>query len=144
MPRIIRSCLALASVLLLACSSTPPTTSQRTSTGAGPAQQFSGFCQDWMAKLRERERANLSGIKLRAIGNRVVGEYTGYGSGALECSAQATGFSATPFVGTLIYEEILYAKTGKTRVRARRSTARPVRRIEVTELFRYDGKRGLP
>ena len=141
---LVRCCVGFACSLLLACSFAPHATPGRASPRVDAAQQFSGFCDGWMKKLRDRERTNLAGIQLRAIGSRVTGKYTGYGNGALECSARKTGLVTTPFVGTLIYEEILYAKSGRTHSRARKSTPRALRTIEVTELFRHDGTRWLP
>jgi hypothetical protein len=71
-----------------------------------------------MENLRERERSNLAGIELQRVGSRLVGKYTGYGHGALKCSARPTRFESSPFVGTLVYGEIVYSKSGKTRVSA--------------------------
>ena len=141
---VLRCCLVTACLLPLACSPGPGGSAGRISGNSDAHQEFSGFCQNWMEKLRVRERSNLAKLRLRSVGSQIVGEYTGYGSGALECSAASTGLMATPFVGTLIYREIHYSKRGKDRKRALKSEPRTLRTIEVTELFRYDGTRWLP
>lgn len=100
---------------------------------------FAKFCATWLSKLELRHRQNEQAVRYQRSGDLLVGEFTGYGRRPLSCSARPTGDSRTPLVGRLGYHEIRYQKAGSTKSRARRSSPRELYRIEVTELFRYDG-----
>jgi hypothetical protein len=104
------------------------------------ARRFEHFCGDWISKLEKREQANERNVQLKKTGKRYVGEFTGYGRAPLRCTATPTGKPVTPLVGRLGYHEIRYQKSGATRAGAKKSKPRELYRIEVTELFRYDGK----
>jgi hypothetical protein len=103
------------------------------------SKSFRGFCKGWLSKLQTRERANQKAVKLSKKSGRYVGEFTGYGRSVLSCNASPTGNRATPLVGRLGYHEIRYRKVGSTRAKALKSKPQELYRIEVMELFRYDG-----
>ena len=104
------------------------------------AHRFERFCGTWISKLEKREQANERNVRFKRTGQQYVGEFTGYGRAPLRCTATPTGKPVTPLVGRLGYHEIRYQKSGATRAGAKKSKPRELYRIEVTELFRYDGK----
>jgi hypothetical protein len=111
---------------------------------AGPAgKSFDLFCASWMQKLNQRSERNAKKIAYRKTGGRIVGEYVGYSSKPVRCSVKETGVPANPFVGKLVYYEVRYRKAGETRAAARKSRPKPLERIEVLELFRFNGKRWI-
>ncbi len=114
-------------------TSSTPAVPQKASKG------FTKFCGEWLSKLETRHRKNEQSVQYQRKGHLFVGEFTGYGRRPLSCSARPTGDSRTPLVGRLGYHEIRYQKAGGTKSRARKSSPRELYRIEVTELFRYDG-----
>lgn len=117
------------------------TLAQPDTAHAASAKNFNGFCQSWMGKLAERERNNLSQVKFREHGDGVLAEYTGYSDKPVRCETTATGVKANPFVGKLVYYELLYRRAGRTPKEARTSQPQVLRRVEVLELFRFDGTR---
>jgi len=133
---------------LLCCTSGRPTEGRKSlapqpaARVRGPAaQSFDRFCRSWMGKLSVRHEHNAKKIAYRKNKGRVVGEYVGYSKTPARCSVKKTGVPANPFVGKLVYYEVRYRKAGKTREAARASRPRALERVEVLELFRFDGKR---
>ena len=112
---------------------------------AAPAQAgdggFGRFCKTWMGKLEQRERRNIDLMTLRKRGAETVGEYTGYARKAIECKPRSQVTPGKPAVGTLVYHELKYRKSGPTQAAAKRAKPTVVQRTEVMEVFRYDGKR---
>jgi hypothetical protein len=109
----------------------------------GKANGFERFCASWMTKLRDRQKANERSAHFQRRGDVYVAEFTGYGSAPLSCSARPTGKPAAPFVGKLVYHEIRYSKSGASPAAAQKVEPRELYRIEVMELFRYDGSAWL-
>jgi len=100
---------------------------------------FSTFCSQWMQKLADREQANLKdSFKQRGAG--VVAEYVGYARKPLRCESRVKQ-PGTPGVGVLVYHEFKYRRSGTDRASARASDPVVLERTEVTEVFRYDGRR---
>ena len=99
---------------------------------------FDAFCVQWMQKLAARERANLASAEFRKHGNGVVAEYTGYARQASSCESRVARPGA-PGVGLLTYHEIRYRKRGADRDAARKNDPQVLERVEITEVFRYDG-----
>jgi hypothetical protein len=144
--------LALGLILVLGCAGpaemdkpdstvkgVEPDASMNGALKAG-SRSFEQFCSDWLSKLRSRQQTNERSLRFKRTGGLYVGEFTGYGRTPLQCKATPTGKPVTPLVGRLGYHEIRYQKSGKTRGQAEKSKARELYRIEVTELFRYNGK----
>ncbi len=101
---------------------------------------FPAFCGQWMRKLSERERANLANAKEARVSGRVVLEYTGYANEPLSCNSRVKQ-PGRPGVGVLVYHELHYRRSGATNAEARANDPEVVEKIEVTEVFRYDGSR---
>lgn len=104
---------------------------------AQAAQSFDSFCAEWMSKLAVREHDNVSKVKYTHEGGRVVGTYTGYESVPVRCQSKAK--PGAPGVGTLVYNELHYRKAGNSVESARKSSPEVVERVEVMEIFRFDG-----
>ena len=104
------------------------------------SRSFEQFCSSWISKLQNRHQTNEKSVQFKRTGGLYIGEFTGYGRRPLRCEATPTGKPVTPLVGRMGYHEIRYQKSGKTQNQARKSKPRELYRIEVTELFRYDGK----
>lgn len=111
--------------------------------GADPQARFQGFCASWMGKLRKRENHNVAQVRVERNGSGYVGRFTGYGRKPVGCVARPTGKSSTPYVGRLIYHEIEYEKAGRTQTQAVSASPREVGRVEVMELFRYNGSKWI-
>jgi hypothetical protein len=105
--------------------------------GAQAAQSFDSFCAEWMSKLAVREHDNVQKVKYSSEGGRVVGTYTGYESGFLRCHSKAK--PGAPGVGTLVYNELHYRKAGDSVENAKKASPEVVERVEVMEIFRFDG-----
>jgi len=101
---------------------------------------FDGFCREWMQKLEARERANLASAKFSVLGAEFVAEYTGYAKEWVRCESRVKK-AGKPGVGVLVYYEIRYRRAGADPGTARAAEPSIVERLEVTEVFRYDGRR---
>ena len=104
------------------------------------AAAFPKFCEEWMEKLAQRERINITGIKWQPSSVGVRGVYTGY-SREHSCLTK-TGTDNVP-VGRITYMELQYEKEGKSESEAAKSPPRAVETVEVTEIFRYGGGQWL-
>lgn len=101
------------------------------------AENFDSFCAAWMGKLAVREQQNLQKIQYAPTAGRVVGAYTGYEKVPIRCQTRAK--PGTPGVGTLVYNEVHYQKTGSTVEGAKGSSPQVMEKVEVMEIFRFDG-----
>ena len=126
---------ALATALLLSIPAAP----QPALAGSDGTRTFDRFCKSWMGKLHKRQVDNERAVRFVRKGNTLVGEYTGYTANAVECKAKPTGNAAAPYIGRIVYHEIRYGKEGSTAANAKKAKPRELYRVEVTELFRYDG-----
>ena len=120
----------------------PPPPSAPPPPAAEPNPVESAFqllCKDWMGKLVARESHNLENARVRQIRKLFVLEYTGYGADPIVCRADRSRRSNGTFIGRLVYQELRYRKTARSRARALASKPRITDRIEVLELFRNDG-----
>jgi hypothetical protein len=104
---------------------------------ASAAQSFDSFCQEWMGKLAEREAQNAAKVDYRPQGSQVVGTYTAYEKTPLRCQSRAK--PGAPGVGTLVYNELHMRKTGSSVESAKKSSPEVVEKVEVMEIFRFDG-----
>jgi hypothetical protein len=102
---------------------------------------FDRFCGSWMQKLAAQEKRNAEQVRLVKNGKGVTGDYVGYERKPLRCVIKSTGVAQSPYVGKLTYREIRYRKAGKDAKRARSAKPKAFHRLEVTEIFRWDGKR---
>jgi hypothetical protein len=109
---------------------------------AHASDDFGRFCTEWMGKLAQRERDNLKTAEARAGAGGVVVEYTGYASEPVSCVARIPQ-PGKPGVGILKYLERRLRRSGPDAARARSSEPAVLSQVEVTELFRFDGKRWI-
>jgi hypothetical protein len=103
------------------------------------AEDFDSFCAEWMGKLAVREQQNLQKMQYAPQGGRMVGSYKGYDKVPIRCQSRAK--VGSPGVGTLVYNEVHYQKVGPTVEGAKTSSPQVVEKVEVMEIFRYDGKK---
>jgi len=103
------------------------------------AESFDSFCAEWMGKLAVREQQNLKKMEYTPKAGRVVGAYTGYEKVPIRCQSRAK--PGAPGVGTLVYHEVHYEKAGPTVEGAKSSAPAVVEKVEVMEIFRFDGKK---
>jgi hypothetical protein len=102
------------------------------------AKAFPAFCKDWGAKLRKRERDNLTHITWKTKNGAEVGTYTGYGSvKTCECKQSSKGIP----VGKLSYQEFEYELDGKTVEEAKHAPPKTDSVTDTTELIGYDKKK---
>jgi hypothetical protein len=104
---------------------------------AQAAQSFDSFCAEWMQKLAVREHDNVNKVKYTNQGGQTIGTYTGYESVPVRCQSKAQ--PGKPGVGTLVYNELHYKKSGDSVESAKKSAPQVVERVEVMEIFRFDG-----
>ncbi|GIW40637.1 MAG: hypothetical protein KatS3mg076_1214 [Candidatus Binatia bacterium] len=127
-----RSCaFALSVALALFCAP------GATRAGEEIGENFRRFCESWMERLHEQEKANRRALEWRATPDGFEAEYVGYGP-LLRCEARGEGSTA---VGKLAYEEYRYRQKGPTREAAEAARPEIVDATEVTEVFRYDGSK---
>ncbi len=110
-----------------------------TAPSARAAESFDSFCAEWMGKLAAREQLNLKKIQYAPSAGRVVGAYTGYEKAPIRCQTRAK--PGAPGVGTLVYHEVHYQKAGPTVEGAKTSAPEVVEKVEVMEIFRFDGQK---
>ena len=103
------------------------------------SRSFHQFCSLWMAKLDEREQRNQKIARPAANGRGVIVEYTAYTDSPVSCEVKPVGSSGA-LVGRIVYHELLVQKHGATEAQAQQSEENVVERIEVMEIFRFDGK----
>ncbi|MEX2207168.1 MAG: hypothetical protein WEF50_13145 [Myxococcota bacterium] len=103
------------------------------------AESFDSFCTEWMGKLAAREQQNMKKIEYTPKAGRVVGSYTGYEKVPVRCQSRAK--PGKPGVGTLVYHEVRYQKAGPTVEGAKSSPPEVVEKVEVMEIFRFDGQK---
>jgi hypothetical protein len=104
---------------------------------AGAAQSFDSFCAEWMSKLAAREEQNLAKVQYAPENGHVVGKYTGYDKSPSKCQSRAK--PGAPGVGTLVYNELHFQKSGDSVESAKHSSPQVVEKVEVMEIFRFDG-----
>lgn len=104
---------------------------------ASAGQSFDNFCAEWMGKLAQREQQNAAKAVYSPQGGRVVGTYTGYDKTPLKCQSRAK--PGAPGVGTLVYNELHLRKQGDSVESAKKSSPEVVEKVEVMEIFRFDG-----
>ena len=107
--------------------------------GSVRAESFDSFCAEWMGKLAVREQQNMQKIQYTPEGGRVVGSYKGYDKVPIRCQSRAK--AGAPGVGTLVYNEVHYQKVGPTVEGAKTSQPMVVEKVEVMEIFRFDGQK---
>ena len=99
------------------------------------SEAFPSFCQDWEAKLRERERNNLSHIEWKENDGLKNGSYVGYSKvTGCACKQSAKGIP----IGRLMYQEFKYQLEGKTLTEAMHALPKPAVTTNTTEIFRFD------
>jgi hypothetical protein len=103
------------------------------------AESFDSFCAEWMGKLAAREQQNLKKMEYTPKAGQVVGSYTGYEKVPVRCQSRAK--PGAPGVGTLVYHEVHYQKAGQTTEAAKSSAPEVVEKVEVMEIFRFDGQK---
>ena len=103
------------------------------------SRSFHQFCSLWMAKLDEREQRNQKIARPAANGRGVIVEYTAYTDSPVSCEVKPVGSSGA-LVGRIVYHELLVQKHGATEAQAQQGEENVVERIEVLEIFRFDGK----
>jgi len=104
---------------------------------AQAAQSFDSFCSEWMSKLAAREEQNLATVQYTPENGHVVGKYTGYDKSPTKCQSRAK--AGAPGVGTLVYNELHFQKSGDSVDAAKKSSPQVVEKVEVMEIFRFDG-----
>ncbi len=102
-------------------------------------KRFETFASGWMEKLRERQRFNLSKAKWRPSGAGVEAVYIGYDTANFRI-LPLSNVETNP-IGKLVYLELTMRLVGATEEAARALQPEIVDRVEVTELFRYDGEK---
>jgi hypothetical protein len=107
---------------------------------AGAGESFEAFCAIWMQKLAVREWANLTRGPFRERDGTTVIEYVGYDRRPSRCESRVRA-RGKPGLGILVYREHSYRRTGPSPVRAFTSEPQVVTSVEITEVFRNDGKR---
>jgi hypothetical protein len=103
------------------------------------AESFDSFCAEWMNKLAQREQQNLAKVQYSPGAGGVEGKYTGYERVPVRCQTRAQ--PGKPGVGTLVYHELHYKKSGSTVEHAKSSAPQVVEKVEVMEIFRFDGQK---
>ena len=103
------------------------------------SRSFHQFCSLWMAKLDEREQRNQKIARPAANGRGVIVEYTAYTDSPVSCEVKPVGSNGA-LVGRIVYHELLVQKHGATEAQAQQGEENVVGRIEVLEIFRFDGK----
>jgi hypothetical protein len=98
------------------------------------ASAFQAFCEEWMHKLAERERDNISHLKWEQVAGGVESTYVGYDQ-QHTCKLME-GTEADP-VAKVFYREVHYTKRGPTIPEAEQSPAKPTQIFEVQEIFHY-------
>ncbi len=97
---------------------------------AKAAKSFQDFCAQWLAKLDKRERFNR-----RNASKSGGSEYTAYGDVMIRCEAKPSG-NDNNAIGRLVYHELRVRDASK---KAGQAAQDVLERVEVMEIFRFDG-----
>ncbi len=111
-----------------------PAAAGSAAAGSPDVRGFRAFCDEWMGKLRERERYNIAHIKWEQSGQQVAGEYVGYSA---DCSCLAREESGKDPIGKIVYRELRYRREGGTSAEALAAPSAIVDQTEITEIFRF-------
>jgi len=111
-----------------------PATALKETIEGEDVRDFRGFCDAWMAKLRDRNVYNEAHIAWDAKGGQVTGEYVGYGSDRT-CSAREEPGQVP--IGKITYREVRYRRQGATPAAAMAGAGTIVEQTDVTEIFRF-------
>lgn len=103
------------------------------------AESFDSFCAQWMGKLEQREKQNLAKVQYSRGSSGMEGKYVGYERVPVRCQTRAK--PGKPGVGTLVYHELRYRKSGATVEQAKSSAPQVVEKVEIMEIFRFDGQK---
>ena len=103
------------------------------------AESFDSFCAQWMGKLEQREKQNLAKVQYSRGSGGMEGKYVGYERVPVRCQTRAK--PGKPGVGTLVYHELQYKKSGPTVEQAKSSAPQVVEKTEIMEIFRFDGEK---
>lgn len=110
---------------------------------AGKAQDlqrtFAEFCTGWAAKLRQRQKDNLAQAKWQTSADgSVFAEYLGYDTDHL--GPQTVTHADTNPIGKMVYVEQRFRRSGRSKEEALAAPPAIVEQVEVTEIFRHDGR----
>jgi len=111
-----------------------PTTALKETIEGEDVRDFRGFCDAWMAKLRDRNAYNQAHIAWDTKDGQVTGEYVGYGSDRT-CSAREDPGQVP--IGKITYREVRYRRQGATPAAAMAGAGTIVEQTDVTEIFRF-------
>jgi len=104
-------------------------------------ESFAAFAREWVEHVESNFRYNASSVQVEPADGGYVARYFAVESDSLEMRVKATTTPDCPYVGVLRYVERQLEAGGSTPEFARRGPFRPVRRVQITELFRYSGTR---
>ncbi len=104
-------------------------------------RKFEAFAMSWMGKLRERQRFNQSKVKWRPSGSGVEAIFIGYDTENYRVLPLSN--VETHPIGKLVYLELKLRWAGGSAEEAQAQAPQIVERVEVTELFRYDGNKWI-
>ncbi len=100
---------------------------------------FASFCTGWAGKLRQRQTDNLAQAKWQTGGDgSVYAEYVGYDTDHL--GPQTVTHPDTNPIGKMVYVEQRLRRSGRSKEEALAAQPSIVDQVEVTEIFRYDGR----
>jgi len=100
---------------------------------------FADFCTGWAEKLRQRQRDNLSQAKWQSgPDGTVFVEYVGYDTEHL--GPQTISHPETTPIGKMVYVEQRLRRSGRSKEEALAAPPAIVEQVEVTEIFRHDGR----
>lgn len=100
---------------------------------------FADFCTGWAEKLRQRQKDNLAQAKWESgPDGTVFVEYVGYDTERL--GPQTISHPETTPIGKMVYVEQRLRRSGRSREEALAAQPAIVEQVEVTEIFRHDGR----
>lgn len=107
------------------------------------ALQFESFAKNWVQRVQRNLRNRASKMQLRHDAGEWVASYTEVQDASLETKVKPSSSRVCPYIGVLRYHEYHYEARGASEDAVRNGPFTPVKRVRVTEIFRYDTGRWM-
>lgn len=102
------------------------------------SRQFDEFARAWVNRVNSNYRATASRKELVQRGETFAARYMAVAQDSLEVRIKPSTSRTTPYVGVLRYIQETWECPGDSPESARNAQCTPVKRVRVTEIFRYE------
>ena len=110
-------------------------------TATKAAEEFQDFSRDWIIKVNREHIKGITRMEiLKQADGSYLARYHAVDPTTVEEIVKRTTHPQTPFVGTIKYKEKIYEARGKSIEAARKGDFKPIRSINIREIFARTSK----